>query len=309
MANQVSSVDVPLSIFGSLNTELSPPDIPEGCSPANNDVVYLPGSVATRPGINRIFASPFAPVGPISYQKSFVTPTGDIKNLYFTQGDGNLWVEDVTNSPGTVTNLFGTAGATYASSCTAQGREYISLSDGMHGADIPLCYDGTNLWRVTQGGPAAPPLASSVALPSVAMTTITGASTSVTSITTSGYDGTFYLSITLTVTSTSGFAKGMPIGVTGNSYTAFNSQYTIDSIPDGVTIICGTFQGTASHTGTGGTCSQIGTTLSRTNNTVTGYTASAHQLQVGYQVQIQGAGTSVVNSISSIVLNNARRFT
>ena len=99
MANQVSSVDVPLSIFGSWNTELSPPDIPEGGSPANNDVVYTPGAVATRPGVNRIFSTPISSLGPTSYQKSFVDQAGNIKNLYLTQGDGKLWVEDLTNNP------------------------------------------------------------------------------------------------------------------------------------------------------------------------------------------------------------------
>jgi len=170
VANPVSSVDVPLSIFGSLNTELSPPDQPEGSSPANNDVVYLPGSVSTRPGVNRVFSSPVSSLGPFSYEKSFVDQAGNIKNLYMSMGDGILWVEDVTNSPGVASILFESAGATYASSCTAQYREYIALSDGVHGADVPLTYDGTNLWRTTQDGPAVAPTVQSVALASSTLT-------------------------------------------------------------------------------------------------------------------------------------------
>jgi hypothetical protein len=157
-------VDVPLSLFSGWNTELSPPDQPEGASPANNDVVFTPGAVATRPGLNRVFAVPVDSLGPFSYEKSFVLPTGDIKNLYLTMQDGKLWVEDVTNSPGTATLLYQST-ATYASSCTAQYREYIALSDGVHGADIPLQYDGTNLYRASQDGPGAAPIVTSLALP------------------------------------------------------------------------------------------------------------------------------------------------
>ncbi len=170
MANPVSSVDVPLSLFSGWNTELSPPDQPEGASPANNDVVFTPGSVATRPGVNRVFAVEVDALGPFSYEKSFVDQGGNIKNLYLTKDDGILWVEDVTNTPGIATQLFQSAGATYASSCTAQFREYIALSDGVHGADVPLTYDGVNLWRTTQDGPAQAPTVQSVALAASTLT-------------------------------------------------------------------------------------------------------------------------------------------
>jgi hypothetical protein len=114
-------------------------------------------------------------LGPFSYQKSFVTPSGVIKNLYFTKNDGILWVEDLAVSPGTAVSLFQSSGATYCSSCTAEGREYIALSDGLHGADVPLTYDGVNLWRTTQDGPATPPGVLSVALPSSALSASSGA--------------------------------------------------------------------------------------------------------------------------------------
>ena len=212
MANPVSSVDVPLSIFGSLDTELSPPDIPEGASPANNDVVFLPGSVSTRPGLNRVFATPIDSIGPTSYQKSFVTPSGDIKNLYLTQIDGKLWVEDVSNNPGVVSLLFQSSGAIYASSCTAQGREYIALSDGVHGVDMPLTYDGVNLWRTTQDGPGVAPVVTSIALGSSTMVLSgTPPTTSITSVTPAQEVATgnppnlffYYVTFVVTVPSTS----------------------------------------------------------------------------------------------------------
>lgn len=315
-SNQVSSVDVPLSIFGSWNTELSPPDIPEGGSPANNDVVYTPGSVATRPGLNRVFTLPISALGPISYEKSFVTATGAIKNLYFTKNDGILWVEDVTNSPGTVTQLFASAGATYASSVTAFNREYIALSDGQFGVDIPLQYDGTNLWRVTADGPAAPPVVTSLALPAVAMlATSGGVAQTIVSITSSNpvtrWEGpdigyvTFYTSFTVTLAGGSTAPMvDTQVTIAGNSNAAFNGVFFVQSVT-GLVFTCGTYSDTL-LTGTGGTATPGGAiTLQRQNNTVTGATATAHRLAPGYQVQIQGAGTTVVGgTISSIVLNN-----
>lgn len=166
-SNTSGTVDVPLSVFSGLDTELSPSDIPEGISPDNQDVVFTPGAVATRPGLARQFAIPISTLGPIAYQKSFVTQNGVRKNLYLTQGDQKLWVENVTTSPGTVTELFQFAsGVSYASSVTSSFAEYIALSDGVHGQDVPIVYDGSTAYRLTQDGPGAPPDAASLALAS-----------------------------------------------------------------------------------------------------------------------------------------------
>ena len=128
------TVSVPLSLFSSLDTELSAPDLPEGISPDNSDICYLPGSVFTRPGYGRVFVSALQSSGTVTYEKSFVTPSKDVKNLYMTN-TGALYVEDVTNAPGVATLLYQST-ATTASSVTAFGREYIALSDGVHGADL-----------------------------------------------------------------------------------------------------------------------------------------------------------------------------
>src|SRR4029077_7683271 len=42
-------------------------------------------------------------------------------------------------------------------SFTLFGREYLALSDGKFGIDIPRQYDGTFFDRVSQVGPGAPP--------------------------------------------------------------------------------------------------------------------------------------------------------
>ena len=245
MANPASSVDVPLSIFSGLDTELSPSDVPEGASPANNDVAFTPGAVSTRAGLNRVFAVPIDSLGPITYQKSFVLPAGNVKNLYLTKQDGILWVEDLIVSPGVAVSLFESAGATYASSCTAGGREYIALSDGVHGYDIPLCYDGTNLWRVTQDGPGAPPTVTSVALPTQTLAP-TSAPTGVTLVSITTTDPVFwpfstfqYFSTITVVTATpSGVSVGQSVTFSGTGYSLFNATFVVSSISSPTQYVC-----------------------------------------------------------------------
>ena len=310
MANPVSSVDVPLSIFGSWNTELSPPDIPEGGSPANNDVVYSPGSVSTRPGLNRLFSMPLSALGPFTYQKSFVTPAGTIKNIYMSRGDSNLYVEDVTNAPRVATLLFDATGATYASSCTAQGREYIALSDGVHGFDVPLQYDGTNLYRVTQDGPGAPPSVISIALPSSTLVASgAGAAQTIVSISSTNHiihaGFNYYAAFTVTLAPASAVPPvGAQVTITGNTNATFNGVWSV-SASSGVSFSVSFYQATF-ILGTGGTATPTGAiTLQRQNNLVSGTTAAAHQLLVGYQVQITGIpATALGGGIATIVLNN-----
>jgi hypothetical protein len=304
-----SSVDVPLSLFSSLNTELSPPDIPEGVSPDNSDVIYLPGSVSTRPGLQRVFVAALIASGMIVYQKSYVQPTGIPQNLYFTS-DGSLWLEQVAISPGTATLLYFST-ATMASSVTAFGREYIALSDGVHGADIPLQWDGSHLWRVTQDGPGAPPTVVSVALPSSQMTTafVPGA-VAVTAIATVDLvtHGTtsYYSSLLVTLASTASFVPGQGITIAGNTNGLFNATWGVSSILNGTQLKLFSNFSTA-QAGTGGTATVggSGNTLIRANNIVTSNTATPHGLQIGYQAQITNVPASVVGGvISSIVLNN-----
>jgi hypothetical protein len=165
--NPTGAVPVPLTVYGSWVTEVSPDAVPENISPDCQDVAFAPGSVGSRPALQRVY-SPCPAGGPddlvptVTYSKSFKTPTGDIKNLTL-DSNGILWVEDLSN-PGVLTQLFTTIPGSYARSITTFGREYIAISDGLHGADIPLQYDGTNLDRFTQGGPGTPPAVQSLAL-------------------------------------------------------------------------------------------------------------------------------------------------
>src|SRR5215472_14595090 len=112
MAFNISgAVAVPLNTLAGLVTEIAPTALPEGVSPANQEMSFLPGRVGSRAGFAKVFENPFPTGGPsnfiptVVYSKSLITFSGDIKNLSF-DSHSILWVEDWTNSPGTNTQLF-----------------------------------------------------------------------------------------------------------------------------------------------------------------------------------------------------------
>lgn len=71
---------------------------------------------------------------------------------------GTFWQEDVNNNPGVLvpfyTNILPN---TFAVGITEDDREFIALSNLQYGTDMPRQYDGTNLDRISQVGPGAPP--------------------------------------------------------------------------------------------------------------------------------------------------------
>jgi hypothetical protein len=185
IAPELPVVDVPLSLFGGTDSELAPSDCPEGVSPDNQEVMFLPGEVFSRWGLAGVLESPTG--APILYTKTFVQPNDDPLTL-FLDATGTLYVEDVANSPGTYATIFAITPGLYMQSVSAFGREYLASSDLLHGQGVPLQYDGTFLDRVTMDGPGAPPtvadLQSAVAITSTGLDTnatgylnaITGAS-------------------------------------------------------------------------------------------------------------------------------------
>lgn len=303
--NTQGAVEVPLSTFGSLVTEMSPPDLPEGVSPDNQDVVYAPGGVSSRPGLQKIFGTPFAAGGPaglvptVTYAKSYVTPTGDIKNL-FLDSNGVLWVEDFSNTPGVYTKLFTSTPGSYAKSVTAFGREYIAISDGLHGQEVPLQYDGTFLDRVTQDGPGAPPSIANLILPASTLTALSRGSNIVTA-TTSGAHGL-----------EAGYQAQIS-GVAANSVGGGIASVVInnESAPGLATVttnaahglVPGTF---VSLTGIQGAAIGSGiASISRAGEVVTVNTNAAHNLAPGATVTVNAggnptlSGTFVVTAVPS----------
>ena len=80
------AIEVPLETFGGRVTEMAPVDVPDGVSPDEQDNTFIPGAVLTRPCLDKVLTN--APANTTcTYQKSFVTQTGAIKNLYlFSNG-------------------------------------------------------------------------------------------------------------------------------------------------------------------------------------------------------------------------------
>src|SRR5258708_670423 len=100
------------------------------------------------------------------YSKTYITPTGVKKNLFF-YADGTLWVEDPVNAPGIEVQIYSATPGSFMQSITSFGREWIAFSDGLHGADVPFQYDGTNFLRATADGPGTPPTFSLTTYPPV----------------------------------------------------------------------------------------------------------------------------------------------
>lgn len=71
---------------------------------------------------------------------------------------GTFWQEDVNNDPNVLvpfyTNILPN---TFGVGVTEDDREFIALSNLQYGTDMPRQYDGTNLDRISQVGPGAPP--------------------------------------------------------------------------------------------------------------------------------------------------------
>lgn len=160
-------VQVGLAIFGSLVTEMSPPDLPEGVSPDCQDVVYYPGGVKSRPGLRKRLQ--FNLNTTLTWSYTWLMPNGQNVNIYLTS-DGILWRESIDVTPGVYTQIGQIIPGSYCNAVSAFGRLYMAFFNGITPTDLPLQYDGTNLDRVSQYGPGAPPVVGDVGPPALQIT-------------------------------------------------------------------------------------------------------------------------------------------
>ena len=206
------SFDAPIEIFGGLVTDISPADLPHGVSPDCQDVVYSEGGVRTRPGLQPVFG-PLAGNPTVNYLKTYITPGGTARALVM-DGNGTIYKE---TSPGVLAAVAsGIVPNSYAHSTTMFGREYMAISDGRAGNDIPRQFDDTTFDRVSQAGPGAGPAAAADAVAAIA--TIARASNVVTVATQSAHnllDGD----------------QVIIAGVTGGT-TSFNGTFAVAGITD-----------------------------------------------------------------------------
>ncbi len=331
--NLTRTAQVPLMVFGSLVTETASIDLPEGVSPDCNDIVYLPGSVGSRPALQKFFNVALPAGGPnnkiptLVYGKSYVSPDGTIRNLYF-DSNGTLSVENPISAPGVLVTLITSTPGSYCKSVTAFGREYIAISDKLHGTECALQYDGTNIDRVTQDGPGAPPTANSLTLAptQMALTSITPLTFAVTEVDPGdfGLGGTHVnlrwwtgssvaalsvgqmVSITGCVTTPVGGASALPLNVTNAPiiaiYTGGGGGYANLVILQ-VNLPANT--GYCVNAGIVANLGFTGVTMTRANGIVTVNTTAPHQLVPGRQVQITNVAAGIVGtSIASVVINN-----
>lgn len=144
---------LPLNTFGSWVTLLDPSDVPPGLSPNLADVEFFPGGVRTRPGL--LSQYPVLGGAPqINGLKTYAT-SNLVQRLLALDSLGNLYKE---TSPGVLSLAASVVvpGMFFAST-THFGREYMALSDGSLGQDLPRQYDDSNFDRVSQIGPAEGP--------------------------------------------------------------------------------------------------------------------------------------------------------
>jgi hypothetical protein len=312
---QPVEVPVPLQLFGGLVTEMAPSDLPEGVSPDCQDLIFFPGGISSRPGLEKWVSDSvqnnlFPPNTTVTYEKSFITPNGDVKNLFLTS-DGSFFVQD-RNSPEILTQILSVTPGSYASSISSFGKEFIVFHDNISGTDIPRIYDGVNIDRATQCGPPLPPTVINTVIPSttMAITAVPG-SVAVSFIETTdqvfygpSHSYTYYSTVTIDCASTASLSVGSVVTISGNSNGLFNTGFVVTQI------FTTSFKCNARYftyeSGVGGHFTATGgITAIRSNNQVSVTTSTPNGLNVGFQVQISDMPASVVGtSIVSITINN-----
>jgi hypothetical protein len=302
-------VDVPLSLFGGMHCGANPADLPEGLSPDNQDVAFVPGAVFSRPGLSRLFAVPVSGAPALVYAKTYIQPDGDPLTL-FMDANGKIYTEDVAENPGVYTQLAQVTAGLSAQSASAFGREYIAISDLLHGQWPPLQYDGTNLDRVTQDGPGIGPVCSNIA-PATASIANSGPGTvyNIATLTPSDPvthtnphwgDYTVYTSLTVVTTAPNAIALGTVMAIAGVTPSSFNRTSTVPTAILNSTTFKLPYYSALLTGGAGGTATVQNPSLTRTGNIVTAITAAPHGFQVGWQVQIAIASVTIGGGIASI---------
>lgn len=293
--------EIPLTSWGGLVTLFNPVVLPSGASPDCADLSFLPGGFSSRPALERVFATPWGSANTL-YAKSYVDNSGIIRNLYLDTA-GNFWLENFTASPGTYTLLAKTIAGNTAKSSTAFGREYIAISDGLHGADVPLQYDGTYLDRVTQCGPGLSPTIANLILPSQTLTAIARASNVV----------------TISTSAAHGLIPGNLVQIQGMNPQVFGSITSITIVNEespGIATVVYTGGVAPPPAGTLVTITNVASTVvggsitqaSRQGQVVTISTSAAHNLSAGAFVTIDLLANTTFNAsftVQQVINENA----
>ncbi len=243
------TIDAPLDLFGGLVTDMPPADLPEGVSPDCQDVAFLLGAVKTRPGLVSVFSPIVSALGgnpTVNYLKTY-TQQNLAQTLLALDSSGTLWAE---KSPGVLSQVAtGLVPNVAANSASLFGREYIALSDGSFGQDLPRQYDGTKFDRVSQVGPGA------------GVTAIADIIVNISTVSrTSGV-------VTVTMSAPTGLITTDQVTIAGVTDSSFNGVFPIASIIDSLHFTYAL--AAADATSSGGTAAPVGS-----------LTAGVHQCSV-----------------------------
>src|SRR5437660_8166415 len=292
------SFDAPIEIFGGLVTDMSPADLPHGVSPDCQDVIYSNGGVATRPGLQSLFG-PLAGNPTINYVKTYETLNATLRTILL-DSNGVLYKE---TTPGTLASIAtGLAPNAYANSTTLFGREYLAISDGKTGNDLPRQFDDTNFDRVSQGGPGAGPTVVDENV-IVAITASPNGATQPAAVTIaagpSGATENGFL-VTITTTAAHGLSAGQSVTIAGVGVAGYNGTFPVVSAPT-------TTQFTY-IAGASGLAASGGGTAASTTATI--QTNTAHGFVAGQLVTTSGIGVSSYNGTFPITtVPDATHFT
>ena len=277
------SLDAPIEIFGGLVTDMSPADLPHGVSPDCQDVIFSNGGVATRPGLQALFG-PLSGNPTVNYVKTYETLNASLRTMAL-DSNGVLYKESSLGTLSSIAN--GLASNAYANSTTLFGREYLAISDGKIGNDLPRQYDDTNFDRVSQGGPGAGPAVIDENVTIAIAASPTGA-TQPAAITIaaspSGATENGFL-VTINTTSAHGLSAGQSVTITGVGVAGYNGTFPVVSTPTTLqfTYIAGASGLSASG---GGTSSSATATIQ---------TTAAHGFVAGQLVTTTGIGVAGYN--------------
>lgn len=140
--------------FGGLVTLMERTDLPNGLSPACQDVEFFPGGVRSRSGSTVALTPSPTNIYHWNGMLSWVQRSGTRRLLGF-QSNGQLWYEA---PEGTLNSLDTTRGVNlYMQGSALYGRAYLAFSDGKRGYAPAVEYDGTSLTRFSTGPPGSAP--------------------------------------------------------------------------------------------------------------------------------------------------------
>jgi len=260
-----TGADLEKDVYGGLLTEVGQSNMPSGGSPANLNVEFLPGLARTRGGLQVQQNYSSIPGGPyqVRYTKSYgqvpenqtelallVNPTLSTQGVIASNGTqiGSVYGYGQAEPWSPFTFNSGWAGP-LAKSSTQFGREYIAISEGRYGYDLPRQWDGTYYDRVSKWGPGVGPnVADGAYPPSYPMISAVQLSATITQITVA--NGIATVVIPVSQIANTFVLQGDQFEITGNSVSGYNG--TQIAVSNG-TYNSFQFATTTTGTGTGGT--------------------------------------------------------